>query len=281
MSQHLQDKVVLVTGAGGGFGQLIAEKCAAGGARVVGVDIVARGTRGGVRRDRGGRAVRYYQVADVTDMDQMHAAVQHAVQTFGAVDVIVNNAGVMPLAFFADHDKAWRAVAPRDRHQHQRRGERHLGRLRPDDRAGPRPRRQHLVDLRQRRRGGIGRLQRHQGRGHRAVGLVAHEAKGKIKVTTVKPTGVLGTNLGSGVVNGAAIMGIVGTRRGATCSRSPRSPPAHCTAEQTDIDSVKYWLITPEDLAEAVVMSSTSRGASASATSPCGPAEKITSTDRG
>jgi NAD(P)-dependent dehydrogenase (short-subunit alcohol dehydrogenase family) len=41
MSQYLKDKVIIVTGAGSGFGKLISEKCAAGGAKVVGVDINA------------------------------------------------------------------------------------------------------------------------------------------------------------------------------------------------------------------------------------------------
>ena len=39
MSAHLAGKVVMVTGAASGFGRLIAEKCAVGGAKVVGVDV--------------------------------------------------------------------------------------------------------------------------------------------------------------------------------------------------------------------------------------------------
>jgi NADP-dependent 3-hydroxy acid dehydrogenase YdfG len=80
-----------------------------------------------------------------------------------------------------------------------------------------------------------------------------NEAKGKIKVTTVKPTGVLGTNLGSGVVNGAAIMGIVGSRGESYLQSMTAFANGTLAAEQTDVDSVQYWLITPEDLAEAVV----------------------------
>ena len=41
MSQYLKDKVIIVTGAASGFGKLISEKCAAGGAKVVGIDVSA------------------------------------------------------------------------------------------------------------------------------------------------------------------------------------------------------------------------------------------------
>ena len=39
MTNHINDRVIIVTGAGGGFGQLICEKTAALGARVVAADI--------------------------------------------------------------------------------------------------------------------------------------------------------------------------------------------------------------------------------------------------
>jgi NAD(P)-dependent dehydrogenase (short-subunit alcohol dehydrogenase family) len=43
MSQYLKDKVIIVTGAASGFGRLISEKCAARGAKVVGVDVNVEG----------------------------------------------------------------------------------------------------------------------------------------------------------------------------------------------------------------------------------------------
>lgn len=253
MSQHLQDKVVLVTGAGGGFGKLIAEKCAAGGARVVGVDIGAEGLTAVFDGIAAAGMSGTHQVADVTDMDQMQGAVQHAVQTFGGVDVIVNNAGVMPLAFFADHEKAWRQwhraidinikgvvngiSAVYDQMIRQGRG--------------------HVVNI-----SSIYGNAGVAGSGvysatKAAVTVLSDslrsEAKGKIKVTTVKPTGVLGTNLGSGVVNGAAIMGIVGSRGADYMESMTAFGNGTLAPEQTDIDSIKYWLIAPDDLAEAVV----------------------------
>ncbi|AEF35621.1 MULTISPECIES: SDR family oxidoreductase [Mycobacteriaceae] len=253
MSQHLQDKVVVVTGAGGGFGKLIAEKCAAGGARVVGVDIGAENLAAVFDGIRAAGLSGTHHIADVTDMGQMKAAVEHAVATFGAVDVIVNNAGVMPLAYFADHDKAWqqwhRAIdinikgvvngisAVYDQMIAQGRG--------------------HVVNI-----SSIYGNAGVAGSGvysatKAAVTVLSDslrsEAKGKIKVTTVKPTGVLGTNLGSGVVNGAAIMGIVGSRAENYMQSMTAFANGTLAAEQTDVDSVKYWLITPDDLAAAVV----------------------------
>ncbi len=41
--KYLKNKVIIVTGAASGFGRLISEKCAAGGAKVVGVDVNTEG----------------------------------------------------------------------------------------------------------------------------------------------------------------------------------------------------------------------------------------------
>lgn len=43
MEQHIEGKVVVVTGAGSGFGQLISQKCAALGAKIVCADINEEG----------------------------------------------------------------------------------------------------------------------------------------------------------------------------------------------------------------------------------------------
>lgn len=253
MSQHLQDKVIVVTGAGSGFGKLIAEKCAAGGARVVGVDVDPANLTAVFDSIRADGFAAAHQVADVTDMAQLKAAVRHAVQTFGAVDVIVNNAGVMPLAYFADHERAWqkwhRAIdinikgvvngisAVYDQMIEQGRG--------------------HVVNI-----SSIYGNAGVEGSGvysatKAAVTVLSDslrtEAKGKIKVTTVKPTGVFGTSLASGVVNGAAVMGIVGQRAGSFTDAMTAFGTGTLPAEQADVDSVKYWLITPDDLADAVV----------------------------
>ena len=79
------------------------------------------------------------------------------------------------------------------------------------------------------------------------------ETQGKIKVTTVKPTGVLGTNLASGVVNEAAVIGITGQKGAQFFENAGNLLNGTLRPEQMDVDSVEYWLITPDDLAAAVV----------------------------
>ena len=96
---ELQDKVVIVTGASSGIGEATAEKLAAHGAKVV---LTAR------REDRlkelkqkiendGGQAL--VVTADVTKKDDWKQVIQQTQETFGDVDVLVNNAGLMPLSF--------------------------------------------------------------------------------------------------------------------------------------------------------------------------------------
>lgn len=96
--ESTQAKVVLVTGGSSGLGAATAEHLAAAGHRVVvGArrldrlhDVVSR-----IREaDGSAEAVRL----DVTDPISMQQAVSHAVESFGRLDVLINNAGVMPLS---------------------------------------------------------------------------------------------------------------------------------------------------------------------------------------
>ena len=90
----LQDKTIIVTGASSGFGEATAIACAAEGARV---SLVARREAAlqavaDVIRDSDGQAL--VCPADVSDDDQIHAAVEKTREAFGPIDVLVNNAGI-------------------------------------------------------------------------------------------------------------------------------------------------------------------------------------------
>lgn len=253
MSQYLQDKVILITGAGGGFGQLIAEKVAAQGAKVVGVDINEAGLKAVFEGIAAAGFTGTYKVADVTDMDQVVAAAQHGIAEFGALDVLVNNAGVMPLAYFADHERAWqkwhKAIdinikgvvngisAVYDQMIEQGRGQ-VVNISSIFGNAG--------ID-------GSGVYSATKAAVTTISDSLRIEAKGKIKVTTVKPTGVTGTNLASWIVNEQAILGLTGQRAGTYMENVGHLTEGTMRPEQKDVDSIEYWLIKPDDLADAVV----------------------------
>ena len=90
----LKDKAALVTGSGSGIGRAIAVAYARDGANVVVADIDAQGGQGTVEliQAAGGNAI--YQRLDVTRPEDHLAAVALAKQTFGALHVACNNAGV-------------------------------------------------------------------------------------------------------------------------------------------------------------------------------------------
>jgi NADP-dependent 3-hydroxy acid dehydrogenase YdfG len=95
---NIQDKVVIITGASSGIGEATAKELASKGAKLV---LAAR------REDRlkklqeeirnnGGQAV--HKVTDVTSHEQMEELAQYALKEFGKIDVMINNAGLMPLS---------------------------------------------------------------------------------------------------------------------------------------------------------------------------------------
>lgn len=97
-AEKVEGKVVVVTGASSGIGEATARRLAAAGARVV------LGARRFDRletivaeiREAGGRALAF--AVDVTKHEQVQALVAAAVGHFGRIDVMVNNAGYMPLS---------------------------------------------------------------------------------------------------------------------------------------------------------------------------------------
>ncbi|TYA10102.1 SDR family oxidoreductase [Paenibacillus faecis] len=91
-------KVVVITGASSGIGEATAKLLAGRGAHVVlGARRLERLEALASLIEAEGGSVAYQQL-DVTDIDQMQAIIRLAKTRFGRIDVIVNNAGVMPLS---------------------------------------------------------------------------------------------------------------------------------------------------------------------------------------
>jgi NAD(P)-dependent dehydrogenase (short-subunit alcohol dehydrogenase family) len=88
---RLDGKVALVTGGGSGIGAATCRAFAEQGARVMVADVNEQGGRQ-VAEELGEAGL--FARTDVTDLGSVHAAVQAAVDAFGRLDVLVNNAGI-------------------------------------------------------------------------------------------------------------------------------------------------------------------------------------------
>ncbi|MWV42754.1 SDR family NAD(P)-dependent oxidoreductase [Paenibacillus sp. HJL G12] len=106
---NIEGKVVIIMGASSGIGEATTRKLAYEGAKIV---IAAR------REDRLQDLVESlpnanisYAVADVTNTEEVQAVIDLAVQKYGRVDVLYNNAGVMPTASLSEtRFEEWRQM---------------------------------------------------------------------------------------------------------------------------------------------------------------------------
>ncbi len=257
MSNHeqdyMKDKVIIVTGAAGGFGQLVCEKTAALGARIVAADINEEALQSIVSSIKAGGGEATGVKTDVTSREDMHNLAAASVEAYGQVDVMLNNAGVMPLAFYADHEAAadaWERcidinfkgvlngiAAVHDQMIRQGRG--------------------HVVNVASiygnypTAGGGV------YGATKAAVVFLSEslrmESQGKIKVTTIRPTGVPATGLSAGVINPAAVSGLLGINTPAYMSKFEAAAAGQLPASNLDINDIEYFALDPSSLADQIV----------------------------
>lgn len=253
MTNNIAGKSIVITGAGGGFGRLVAQKAAALGAKITCGDIdmaAAQATVDGLIA-AGGTAQAV--PVDVRDLAAIKALVAKALEAYGAVDVMINNAGIMPLAFFSDHEAAYPAwercidinikgvlngmVAAYD----------------PMIAAG---------------RGQIVNLSSIYGNfpvigaavygaSKSAVNFLSEslrvESRGKIKVTTIKPTGVPTTGLSGTIINQEATAGILGHNTSEFMDMVGQMGAGTFPAERLSPDAMDYASLAPDHIADAVI----------------------------
>jgi len=253
MTDYVKEKSIIVTGAASGFGKLISEKASRRGAYVTCADINGDALDSVVEgiRSKGGKAQAVK--VDVANIDQMKSLASAAIESYNKIDVMVNNAGVMPLAFFSDHKEAlpkWHQcidinikgvlngmVAVYDQMQVQGRG--------------------HIINI----SSIYGNYPVVGSAVYQATKTAVNflseslriEARGKIKVTIVKPTGVAGTGLAQGVVNPQATVGIVGHNVQDYASMTQQMSEGNIEPEWLDPMSTHYSVMDPEYIADQVI----------------------------
>ena len=92
---RLDGKVALITGAGSGMGREACLVFASEGARIAALDIDARllDETAAVTRDAGGDLAAF--ATDVAEEGQVREAIESAVERFGSLNILYNNAGVL------------------------------------------------------------------------------------------------------------------------------------------------------------------------------------------
>ena len=253
MKNHVVGKSIMITGAAAGFGKLIADKASAMGGKVTCIDINRAAVENTVREMNGAGAEAQAIVADVTNLAEMKAAASQTVQAYGRIDVMINNAGVMPLGLYADHEKGvekWSrcidinikgvlhgTIAVYDQMMTQ--GEGHV--INMSSIYGNFPVLGSAV----------------YGATKTAVNYLSEslrvEARGTIKVTIVKPTGVPGTELSEGVVNPAGVVGIDGQNAPAFLETLEAYRVGKLSDAQLDPETMDYPVLDPGHVADQII----------------------------
>jgi NADP-dependent 3-hydroxy acid dehydrogenase YdfG len=253
MTNYLQDKVIIVTGAAAGFGKLVSQRAAALGARIVAADIDQEGLDALIAGVTGaGHSARGVQ-ADVSNREQMMQVAQAAVDEFGRIDILLNNAGIMPLAFYTDHAAAAAAwdkcidinfrgvlngiTAVHDQMLAQGQG--------------------HVINMSSIYSNAPVAGAGVYGATKAAVNFLSEalrvESQGKIKVTIMKPTGVPGTALGTGIINPAALAGILGANYEGYMQKFMSMLGGELGEESTSPEHIGYFALDPEFVADQIL----------------------------
>ncbi len=250
---HLQGRVVIVTGGGGGFGRLVSQLAAARGAKIAVADIDLDAAEETVALIEEFEGEAFAQQVDVVNFDDLAALANSALERYGAIDIMVNNAGTMPLSYVADHNvalDAWHRcidinfkgvlngmAAVHDAMIDQGRGQI----INMSSIYGNYPVKGAAI----------------YGATKAAVNFLSEslrqESQGKIKVTTIRPTGVPTTGLGAGVINGDAIAGILGDGGDEFMERFAAIMGGEYPEEWTDVEDIGYFSLAPEELAEQII----------------------------
>ncbi len=253
MTNYVTGKSIIVTGAAGGFGKLVSEKAAALGGQILCADIDQAGAEAVAKAIREGGGVALGIQADVTKLADMRTLARTAIKAHGGIDVMVNNAGIMPLAFYADHEAAYAAwdrcidinikgvlngtVAVYDQMIAQGRG--------------------HVVNLSSIYGNFPVTGAAVYGASKAAVNFLSEslrvEARGKIKVTIIKPTGVPSTGLSAGIINQEAAVGIVAQNLAAFGEMAASIADGSFPPERLDSANIDYASLAPEHIADAII----------------------------
>lgn len=247
---YVEGKVIIITGASSGFGKLTAKRAAEMGGKIVLAARSEEKLKENVAEIKAAGGEASYIVTDVAKKDDVFAMAKFAVDTYGRIDVLVNNAGTMPLAFFSEHEQAldkWEQCidisikgtifgisAVYDQMIKQGQGQvinvSSIYANFPVAGAG----------VYQVAKMGVQYL----------AESLRSECQGKIKVTTIKPTGFMKTNLSSSVVDQMAMMPAVAGPLEILSNwveEAPLRPDFH------DINSMTYNDPDPQVLADNII----------------------------